>query len=264
MPPGNISLLTPEGPHGSLERRPNGPPDRREYGEAPVVRGYRWLDDSERGMLFSVWDSTPSTPYALKLSPFPNHELFLVVDGSVTVVEPGNRETTFHAGDCFIFPQGCLQEWKLSGYFRKYAVGFKDPDWKRPADPAVLRCVPLDLDCALEDVAGESAEAFIGPMPVQRERRIFADPTGQFTVRVWGTTACRHKPGAARFHEWTHVLDGSITLTDPAGTAHHFKKGDTFVVSPGTVYGWECPGNFRAVHSTLQPKAAAAKALAAE
>jgi uncharacterized cupin superfamily protein len=259
-----IALLGPNGPHGKLERRPNVSPDRLEYGEPPVVRGYRWLDDSDRGMFFSVWDSIPSTPYATKLGPFPNHELFLVVDGSVTIVEPGNRESTFHAGDFFIFPQGCLLQWKLAGYFRKYAVGFKDPDWQEPADPATLRCVSLDLDAELEEIPAPPPDSFLGPVPVQHERRWFADPTGQLTVRIWDTTACHHKSRPAQVHEWTHVLDGSITLTDAAGMAHNFKKGDTFVAALGTVYGWRSPGYFRAIHSALRPKAVAAKALAAE
>ena len=54
-------------------------------------------------------------------------------------------------------------------------------------------------------------------MPVQHERRWFADPTGQMTVRVWDTTACHREPSTAQAYEWTHVLDGSVTLTDEAG-----------------------------------------------
>jgi uncharacterized cupin superfamily protein len=264
MPPGNISLLTPDGPHGTLERRPNGPRDVFESGESPLVRGYRWIDDPERGMFMSTWDATPSTPYVLKPLSFPNHELMLVIDGSVTIVEPGNRETTFRAGDCFIFPQGCVLQWKLNEYFRKYAVGFKNPDWQQPADRAATRCIPLSPGCELAAITELPAEAFIGTIPVQHARQVFADPTGQFTVRIWDTTACQRKPSAAESHEWTHVLDGSITLSDAAGVAHHFEKGDTFVVSLGTLYGWECPGYFRAIHSTLQPKAAATRAAAAE
>jgi hypothetical protein len=62
MPPSNISLLTPNGPHGTLERRPNSPADYYESGKAPMVRGYRWVDDPERGMFMSVWEATPSAP----------------------------------------------------------------------------------------------------------------------------------------------------------------------------------------------------------
>ena len=50
---------------------------------------------------------------------------------------------------------------------------------------------------------------------------------------------------------------GSITLTDAAGFIFHFKRGDTFVVSLGTIYGWQCAGYFRAVRCAFQPRALA-------
>jgi uncharacterized cupin superfamily protein len=256
MPPSNISLLTPNGAHGTLECRPNVPLDSLESGDTPVIRGYRWVDDPEQGMFMSVWDCTPSTPYVMKPFPFHNHELFLLIDGSVTIVAPGNHETTFRTGDCFVIPQGCMLQLKASEYWRKYAVGIRELNRQQPIDPSELQCIPLHPDRELPVVAWLAADLFIGPSPVQHERQIFVDPTGQFTVCIWDTTACKCKPSAAHSHEWTHVLDGSITLTDAAGAAHHFKKGDTFVVSLGTVYGWECAGFFRAIHSTLQPKAA--------
>jgi uncharacterized cupin superfamily protein len=256
MVPSNISLLTPNGPHGTLEHRPNSPPDYYESGKAPMVRGYRWVDDPERGMFMSVWEATPSVPYVLKPLPFHNNELFLLIDGSVTIVAPGKKETTFRAGDCFVIPQGCVLRWKVNEYWRKYAVGIKQFDWQPPANPSELDYIHLHPEPELPRVAGLTTEPLIGSPPVQHERQIFTDPTGQFVVRIWDTTASKHNPSAANAHEWTHILDGSITLTDSDGTAHHFTRGDTFVVLLGTVYGWECPGFFRAVHSTLQPKAA--------
>ncbi len=257
MPSSNIALLTPEGAHGKLGSLQPVSADKLAHGELPVVRGYRWLDDTEHGMFFSVWDSSPVT---LKFLPFPNYELFFVVDGSLTIVEPGNRVSNFRAGDFFIFPQGCVRQWKQTGYFRKYAVGFKDANWQAPADPATLRSIRLDLGAGLEKVSASPPDSFLGPVPVQHERRWFDDPTGQLTVRVWDSTACHHKPSAAPSNEWMHVLDGSIALTDAAGEAYQFKKGDTFVVLLGTVYGWECTGYFRAVHATLKHKTSAAKA----
>jgi hypothetical protein len=40
------------------------------FGQAPIQRGYRYLEDTEHGVFMSVWDSTPVT---LKL-----HKLALV------------------------------------------------------------------------------------------------------------------------------------------------------------------------------------------
>ena len=261
MPSSNIALLTPDGPNGKLERR--GPPDmhRQESREVPVQNGYRWINDTEHGVVMSVWDSTPATSQML---PFFQHELMLVVDGSVTIVEPNGCETTVRADGCFVFPRGCVRQWKQTEYFRKFAVGFNDASWEEAADPAALQWVLIDPDGLLEAVAEPPAGSLLGPTPIQHERWWFADPTGQMTVRVWDTTACHRKPSATQAHEWTHVLDGSVMLTDDAGIAHHFKKGDTFVVARGTVHDWQCPSYFRAIHCAFRPKAAAENTQAAE
>jgi uncharacterized cupin superfamily protein len=256
-----IALLEPNGPQGKLERRASTPPEKLEGGEPPIHNGYRWIDDTEHGISMSVWDSTPFTTKTL---PFFQHEFMTVLDGSVTVVEPGDQESTFRAGDCFIFPRGCVRQWRQTEYFRKFAVGFRDSSWQEPADPAALRVVRLDLNGPLEATAGPPPVTLLSPRPTQHEHQWFADPTRQMTVSVWDTTACHCKPRAAQAHEWMHVLAGSVTLTDAAGVIYHFKKGDTFVVSLGTVYGWQCPGYFRAIRCAFQPCAAAAKAPAAE
>jgi uncharacterized cupin superfamily protein len=263
MPLSSIALLVPNGQHGKLERRYATPQQLAGVlsAEVPVQRGYRWIEEPELGLFMSVWDSTPLT---FTSGPFPNNEMFLVVDGSVTIVEPGGHETTFRAGDCFIFPQGFVNQWKQTEYFRKYAVGFMDASWQPPADPGTIKLVRIDASGPLGAAAGPPTEAFVGPVPAQHERRWFADQTGQMTVRVWDTTACHLKPRITQAHEWTHVLEGSVTLTDAAGMAHHFKKGDTFVVPLGIDYEWQCPAYFRAIHCTFQPKVAAAKAQAAE
>ena len=251
MPSSKIALLTPNGPNGKLERR--GPRmDRQESREIPVQNGYRSIDDPGYGVVMSVFDSTPCTS---KMLPFFQHEFMMVLDGSVTIIEPDGRETTVSAGGCFIFPRGCVRQWKQTEYFRKYAVGFNDALWQESTNPAALRWVLIDPNGPLEASGGPPAGSLLGPTPVQHERRWFADPTGQMTVRVWDTTACHRKRSTTQAHEWTHVLDGSVTLTDEAGMAHHFKKGDTFVVARGTVHDWRCPGYFRAIHCAFQPKA---------
>ena len=260
MPSSNIALLTPDGPNGKLEPREPPPIDRQESREVPLQNGYRWIDDADYGVVMATWDSTPFTSKTL---PFFQHELMLVVDGSVTIVEPDGRETTVRAGGCFVFPRGCVRQWKQTEYFRKFAMGFNDASWAVPADPAALRWVLVDPNRALDPAGGPPPGSLIGSTPVQHERRWFTDPTGQMTVRVWDTTACHRTLSAAQMHEWTHVLDGSVTLTDDAGVAHNFKKGDTFVVARGTVHDWQCPGYFRAIHCAFRPKATAEKARAA-
>jgi hypothetical protein len=69
MPSSNITRLEPNGPYGKLEPR-GFPMELLAFGQAPIQRGYRYLEDTEHGVFMSVWDSTPVT---LKL-----HKLALV------------------------------------------------------------------------------------------------------------------------------------------------------------------------------------------
>jgi uncharacterized cupin superfamily protein len=260
MPSSNIIRLEPNGPRGELEHRAF-PMELLAFGQAPIQRGYRYLEDTEHGVFMSVWDSTPVT---LKFHTFPRYEFFRVLDGSVTIIDAAGRESTFRAGDCFIFPQGLKSQWKQSEYFRKYAVGFTDASAKDPADPTILAVVRLDPDGPLDEAANRHAEEFLGPVPPQHDCQWFADPTGQLTARVWDSTACHSKPRSAPCQEWMRILAGSVTLTDAAGTAHRFTAGDSYVVPLGTVYSWRCHAYLRTIRCTFEPRTSAARAEAAE
>ena len=160
MPSSKIALLTPNGPNAKLERR--GPRmDRQEIREVPVQNGYRWINDPGDGVVMSVFDSTPCTS---KMLPFFQHEFMMVLDGSVTIVEPDGRETTVSAGGCFISPRGRLRQWKQAEYFRKYAVGFNDASWQEPANPVALQWVLVDPNGPLEASGGPPAVSLLGPI----------------------------------------------------------------------------------------------------
>ena len=58
MPSSNITRLEPNGPYGKLEPR-GFPMELLAFGQAPIQRGYRYLEDTEHGVFMSVWDSTP-------------------------------------------------------------------------------------------------------------------------------------------------------------------------------------------------------------
>ena len=61
---------------------------------------------------------------------------------------------------------------------------------------------------------------------LQHSSAWFTDASGQFSVGVWDTTAYRRKPMTSACHEWMHIVEGSVTLTDAEGQAHCFVAGD--------------------------------------
>jgi uncharacterized cupin superfamily protein len=243
MPLSNIVLLNPDGPQGKLEPRPF-PMELLASGRPPIQNGYRYIEDIERDLRMSVWDSTPFTS---NFHLHPANELFLVIDGSVTIIEAADRQSTFKSGDIFIIPQNLNFQWKQPEYFRKYAVNFKDASQREATNPTALKMVRLDPSGRLQETDGSSAVSVLSHVAVQHERRWFSDPTGQLTVSVWDTTACNSEPRPSQAHEWVHILDGSVILTGATGDAQYFKMGDTFVAPLGSMRGWQCHKKRRAL-----------------
>jgi uncharacterized cupin superfamily protein len=260
MPEGTIARFAPLGPTGKLERQPEMPASSLET-SAPLQHRSRYIDDRQHGVWSSVWDSTPVTSTFYR---YPFCELMLVQEGSVTIAETTGRETTIRAGGSFVFPLGLVCKWKQTEYFKKYSFGFRDPAAQQPSDNATLQLVLPDPRGELDDTASPPAELLLSPVPLQRAHEWYADVTEQFSVGVWDTTAYQSRPAPSPRHEWNHVLEGSVTLTDEAGRAHNFAAGDTFVVPFGAVCGWSCSKYLRTLYGTFRPKAEATIARAAE
>lgn len=239
------------GPDGKLKRLDR--PFRAEImaTDQPVTHGYRYIDDVEGGLWVGVWEATPftMTPHVM-----PYSEFMLVVKGSVTMVESSGGEITIRAGESFVNPQGQDGYWKQTEVFRKFSFGFRDPTWKEPANRVPPAVIKLDHNGKLEACPPPSAELLLGSAPVQHAHEWFGDVTGQFAAGVWDTTAYHSKPIASPCHDWRHVLEGAVTLTDTAGTAHRFTVGDTFLIPLGVVCDWRCDEYLRTVYCNFQPK----------
>jgi uncharacterized cupin superfamily protein len=256
----SIVRFQPKGPAGELQRWDDIPASDLESGR-PVQRGHYYINDTERGLSAGVWDCTAFTA---KAGPYSVNEFMLILEGSVTIVEAGGRETTIRAGESFIIPKGLHCQWKQPGYLRKYFVIFDDASGLKPADPAALRVLRPDPKGALAKSAPPPADLLLSPAPVQHAHQWFADLTGQWSVGVWDTTAYHRKPIPFPRHELMHILEGSVTLTDGAGKAQRFTAGDSFFVPLGAVCDWKSEGYLRKIYCIFQPRIAAAKTEAAE
>src|SRR4029077_7736801 len=122
-----------------------------------------------------VWDCTP---FVTTLHPYPFNEFMLILEGSVTIVEPGGRETKIRPGEAFCIPQGLNCQWKQTEYVRKYYAIFEEASGRRATDRAALRVVKLDPKEHLDEVLPPSTDLLLGPVPVQHIHEWFSDATG--------------------------------------------------------------------------------------
>ena len=250
-----IIRFAPGGPTGDLERLDDFPASILESGR-PIQHGHAYFDDSKHGFTAGVWDCTPFTT---TLRPYPFNEFMLILEGSVTIVEPGRRETTIQSGEAFAIPQGLNCQWKQTVYLRKYYVVFESASESQVVDQTALGVVRPDPQAKLTTSSPPPTELLLSPVPTQHAHEWFADPTGQWAVGVWDTSACRGKPMPFPHHELMHIFQGSVELTDGAAKKHHFAAGDTLFIPRGTVCDWHCSGYLRKIYCIFRPDRGAMK-----
>jgi uncharacterized cupin superfamily protein len=282
-----IQKLEPFGPGGTaaatgLTPWPEIPATVLAAGK-PVQRGHYYLEDKARGLTAGVWDCTAMTE---KGGPYSVNEFMILLEGEVTIIEPPKnvpsplvgeggapsgragegaaqaepRSTTFRAGESFIIPKGLPCQWHQDGYVRKFFVIFDDASGLTPDNPADLAPLRPDPRADLSPSAGPAPELLLSGAPQQRDKRYYADLTGQWTVGVWSSTPYHRKTIPFPRHELMHILEGEVTITEDGHPPQTFKAGDTFVVPMGTPCDWKTTGYIRKIYCIFQPKAAAAGA----
>jgi uncharacterized cupin superfamily protein len=217
----------------------------------PVQRGVEYFNDGKLGLNAGVWDCTPMTT---KMGPYPFHEFMILLEGAVTIREPGGKETTIKAGESFILPKGLVCQWHQTGYVRKFYVIFEDPSGTAPKDPAALQVLKIDTNHGLGPSPSPAPELLLSESPTQYGRNWFEDPTEQWTTGVWGSTPYRRKAIPFPRHELMHLLEGEVTLTDPDLGAQTFKAGDTFFVPLGANVEWHNKVPVKKYYSIFIPK----------
>jgi uncharacterized cupin superfamily protein len=195
-----------------------------------------------------VWDCSPFTSV---FQSYPFNEFMLILEGSVTIVEPDGRETKIRSGEAFAIPQGLNCQWKQAEHVRKYYAIFEETSGRQVVDHSALRVVRPDPRGNLAKSSSPPTELLLSQVPVQHAHEWFLDATGQWAIGVWDTTAYRRKPISFPHHELMHILEGSVIIADEAGETHSFAAGDTFLIPRGTVCDWECSEYLRKIYCTF-------------
>lgn len=61
-----------------------------------------------------------------------------------------------------------------------------------------------------------------------------------------------HRTRPTDVDEFVYVLSGKLILTEPNGTAHEFRPGDSLVLPVGYTGTWEMQGNYREIAVTAK------------
>lgn len=227
------------------------PADELESGQ-PVQHGIEYFSVGRIGLSAGVWDCTAFTG---KMAPYPVNEFMIVLEGAVTMIEANGRETTISAGQSFVIPKGLVCQWRQLGYMKKYYVIFDDASGADPAKASAQRILRIDPALSRSPTPSPAADLLIGPCPRQSGRNWFEDASGQWTMGVWDSTPYRRKAIPFPRHELMHLLEGSVTLSDPAGWRETFRAGDTFFVKMGANVEWHSTEYVKKYYCIMIPKA---------
>ncbi len=236
--------LDRHGPAGlGLTRRP---PYTREglETEPPVHSSHLYVDDPAAGIKIGVWECTPQRS---KMQPFGVTEFMVLLEGSVTMNEPGDVSTTVRAGEAFLVPQGLLCQWSQAHPVRKFfAIRSAPPRDTPPGGPA--RIV----------VANSGAEALaLSPaqteLPLDAGTVLYADPaTGYELARLEATAPSRQNVSSRAYHLlWVEA--GELTLFGEGGASHSFGAGAAVLILPGKPLEWQSSSGLRLLACRIQP-----------
>jgi uncharacterized cupin superfamily protein len=78
----------------------------------------------------------------------------------------------------------------------------------------------------------------------------------ELRVEVFESTPAKtnHRTRPTDVDEFVYVLSGKLILTEPNGTAHEYRPGDSLVLPVGYTGTWEMQGNYRELVVLMQKR----------
>ena len=236
--------LEPHGPDGvGLTRRPPYPREGLET-EPPVHSSHLYVDDPAAGIKIGVWECTPQRS---KMQPFGTTEFMVLLEGSVTMVEPNDVSTTVQAGQAFLVPQGLLCQWSQAHPVRKF-FAIRSAPRRDPSPGSAARIV----------VADPGAEALAVPpaptgLPLDAGTVLYSDPAMSYELARWEAMAPSRQTFLPRAYHVLWIEAGELTLSAEDGASRSFGVGAAVLILPGKPLEWQCSRTLRLLACRIQP-----------
>lgn len=170
-----------------------------------------------------------------EIESFPHIETISVVDGQLSLTEPGAEPLILAAGQAGVVGRGTrlLLEAETGVTFVYCAVP--------GASSSLPGLTPLKAQADFKPSAPPPAEIVLGPMPECRSDNAFTDEATRYRAGTWDSTPYRRIIRPHRVNELMHLLDGSGRFEAPDGSALTAGAGDVLFVPKGAEIGWDSP-----------------------
>jgi uncharacterized cupin superfamily protein len=180
-----------------------------------------------------------------EVSSLPADEFLIVLSGTLTIRHEGGA-TLVPMGRSAVLPAGTSFEWAASPATVVVIVAC-------PAvSGAAAAVVPINENAPLEPSNPPLAELLVGPTPSCRNHSDYRSVDGEFVCGTWDSTPYHRRAMTYRHIELMHLLEGSVTLENTAGSAT-FSKGDVFLVTRGAECAWSSTVHVKKVYAVHRP-----------
>ncbi|MEM9061093.1 MAG: cupin domain-containing protein [Pseudomonadota bacterium] len=244
MTASQVIRLLPNGPDGAgLEPMEINPAD---FQQAPdEQRIHVFYEDDAKTFAVGVWTTTDMQE---AFGPYPGDEFMVVLEGRVEMLDGDGGATPVKTGEAFAVRNGAPLSWKQTGFLRKAFLLMSNAGEHGEVsgqDVTVVSPAPgaITLVEAEEQIGGGH----------QHESVLHRNDTGNIEAGIWETTAFRTELEPFSVHEFAHIIEGSVTITETDGRSHVFNAGDSLFIPAGTVCSWESDGPVRKYFATVRP-----------
>ncbi len=179
----------------------------------------------------------------LEIEAFPHTETLVVHAGHV-VLSSAEHTLELGVGASAVIGRGTRLRVQASDHSEWAFCALDLPD--APARPGLTF---LDPHTLLNPSAAPEPAILIGPAPQCRALNLFDDDATQLRIGIWDSTPYARHGRPHKLHELMHLLEGSVTLQDDAGSAVTVNPGDTVFVAHGAPCAWTSSVYVRKVYA---------------
>jgi len=175
----------------------------------------------------------------------PGDEFVILLSGELTIDSAGGA-TVIAAARTAVLPAALSFSWRAAA--GTIAIVVTCPATKGAAEDVV----PIDEAALLQPSNPPAADLLIGATPSCRNHTDYRSIDGEFTCGTWDSTPYRRRPMVYRHIELMHLLEGSVTFEDRAGSVT-FGKGDIFLATRGAECAWISEVHVKKVYAIHRP-----------
>jgi uncharacterized cupin superfamily protein len=180
-----------------------------------------------------------------RVGALPGDEFVILLSGEVTL-DSARGATVITAGRSAVLPAGLSFSWRAAA--GTVAIAVTCPAETGATDRAVL----IDEMAPLQPSNPPSADLLVGPTPSCRNHTDYRSNDGEFTCGTWDSTPYHRRAMVYRHIELMHLLEGSVTFEDAAGSVT-FGKGDIFLATRGAECAWVSEVHVKKAYAIHRP-----------